>query len=87
MTAVFRTVTSIRVSTNTAGRVDFYQSGKIIPNCRNVATSANVASCSWRPMVQSYVSLTARFRPSGSGFTSTNTAPLTIHVTKRTGLR
>ncbi len=87
MTAVFRTVTTIRVSANTAGRVDFYQSGKIIPGCRNVATSANVASCSWRPMVQSYVSLTARFRPSGSGFTSTNTAPLTIYVTKRTGLR
>lgn len=87
MTAVFRTVTTIRVSTNTPGKVDFYQSGKIIPGCRNVATSANVASCSWRPMVQSYVSLTARFRPSGNGFTNFNSSALTIFVTKRTGLR
>jgi hypothetical protein len=87
MTAVFRTVTTIRVSTNTPGKVDFYQSGKIIPGCRNVATSANVASCSWRPMVRSYVSLTARFRPSGNGFTNFNSSALTIFVTKRTGLR
>jgi uncharacterized repeat protein (TIGR02059 family) len=87
MTAVFRTVTTIRVSTNTAGRVDFYQSGKIIPSCRNIATSANVASCSWRPMVQSYVALTARFRPTGSGFTNSNSSTLTIFVTKRSGLR
>ena len=87
MTAVFRTVTTIRVSTNTAGRVDFYQSGKIIPSCRNIATSANVASCSWRPMVQSYVALTARFRPTGSGFTNSNSSTLTIFVTKRPGLR
>jgi Putative flagellar system-associated repeat len=86
-TAVFRTSTSIRVSTNTAGRVDFYQSGKIIPNCRNIATSSNIASCSWKPMVQSYTYLTARFRPTGAGFQISQSEPLRIYVTKRNGLR
>ncbi len=86
-TAVFRTVTTIRVTTNTAGRVDFYQLGKIIPNCRNIATSANVANCSWKPMVQNYVNLTARFRPTGSGFQNSQSDVLRIYVTKRVGLR
>lgn len=86
-TAVFRTVTTIRVTTNTAGRVDFYQLGKIIPNCRNIATSANVANCSWKPMVQNYVNLTARFRPTGSGFQNSQSDALRIYVTKRVGLR
>jgi uncharacterized repeat protein (TIGR02059 family) len=86
-TAIFRTVTTIRVTTNTAGRVDFYQSGKIIPNCRNIATSANVANCSWRPSVQYFTNLTARFRPTGSGFQVSQSEILRIYVTKRAGLR
>jgi uncharacterized repeat protein (TIGR02059 family) len=86
-TAVFRAVTTIRVTTNTAGRVDFYQSGKIIPNCRNVATSANVANCSWKPSVQYFTNLTARFRPTGSGFQVSQSEVLRIYVTKRAGLR
>jgi uncharacterized repeat protein (TIGR02059 family) len=86
-TALFRTVTTIRVTTNTAGRVDFYQSGKIIPNCRNITTSANIANCSWKPMVQNYVNLTARFRPTGSGFQNSQSDVLRIYVTKRVGLR
>lgn len=86
-TAIFRTVTTIRVTTNTAGRVDFYQFGKIIPNCRNVATSSNIANCSWRPSVKNFTSLTARFRPTGSGFQVTQSEVLRIYVIKRAGLR
>jgi uncharacterized repeat protein (TIGR02059 family) len=86
-TANFRTVTTIRVTTNTAGRVDFYQFGKIIPNCRNIATVSNIANCSWRPSVQNFTSLTARFRPTGSGFQVTQSEVLRIYVIKRAGLR
>jgi uncharacterized repeat protein (TIGR02059 family) len=86
-TANFRTVTTIRVTTNTAGRVDFYQFGKIIPNCRNIATSSNIANCSWRPSVQNFTHLTARFRPTGSGFQVTQSEVLRIYVIKRAGLR
>jgi hypothetical protein len=86
-TAVFRAVTTIRVTTNTGGRVDFYQSGKIIPNCRNIATSADIANCSWRPMFQNYVNLTARFRPTGAGFQVSQSDVLQIYVIRRAGLR
>jgi uncharacterized repeat protein (TIGR02059 family) len=86
-TAIFRTVTTIRVTTNTAGRVDFYQFGKIIPSCRNIATVSNIANCSWRPSVQNFTSLTARFRPTGSGFQVTQSEVLRIYVIKRAGLR
>jgi hypothetical protein len=80
-------VTTIRVTTNTAGRVDFYQFGKIIPNCRNIATVSNIANCSWRPSVQNFTSLTARFRPTGSGFMNATSEPLRIFVTRRSGSR
>jgi uncharacterized repeat protein (TIGR02059 family) len=86
-TAIFRTVTTIRVTTNTAGRVDFYQYGKIIPNCRNIATSSNIANCSWKPSVRNFTNLTARFRPTNSGFQVTQSEILRIYVTKRAGLR
>jgi uncharacterized repeat protein (TIGR02059 family) len=86
-TAIFRTVTTIRVTTNTAGRLDFYQFGKIIPNCRNIATSSNIANCLWRPSVQNYTNLMARFRPTGSGFQVTQSEVLRIYVIKRAGLR
>lgn len=86
-TAVYRETTSIRVSTNTAGRVDFYMAGKIIANCRNLATSTNIATCSWRPAVHSYVNLTARFRPTAAGYSTTSTSALRIYVTKRSGTR
>jgi len=86
-TAVFRAVTTIRVTTNTAGRVDFYQFGKIIANCRNIATVSNIANCSWRPSVRNFTSLTARFRPTGSGFMNATSEPLRIFVTRRSGSR
>lgn len=86
-TAIYRASTSIRVSTNTSGRVDFYQGGKIISTCRNVLTSANVATCSWKPSIHAYIDLSARFKPSGSGFMVTNTSSLRIFVVKRSGNR
>ncbi len=87
LTAIYRTVTTIRVTTNTSGRVDFYQAGKIIPTCRKVATSGNIASCSWKPMVHSYISLAARFTPTAVGYVVTNAVPLQIFVTGRAGNR
>jgi hypothetical protein len=86
-TAVFRAVTTIRVTTNTAGRVDFYQYGKIIANCRNIATSTNIANCSWKPSVRNFTNLTARFRPTSPAFQVTQSEILRIYVTNRAGLR
>jgi hypothetical protein len=86
-TATYRAVTTIRATVSTPGRVDFFHEGKIIPNCRNLSTSANIANCSWKPSKHAYVNLTARLRPSGSGFLNTSSEPLRLFVTKRTGSR
>jgi hypothetical protein len=86
-TATYRAVTTIRATVSTPGRVDFFHEGKIIPNCRNLASSANVANCSWKPSKHAFVNITARLRPSGSGFLNTSSEPLRLFVTKRTGSR
>ncbi len=86
-TATYRAVTTIRATVSTPGRVDFLHEGKIIPSCRNLATSANVVNCSWKPSKHAFVNITARLRPSGSGFLNTSSEPLRLFVTKRTGSR
>jgi uncharacterized repeat protein (TIGR02059 family) len=86
-TAIYRAVTTIRVTASTAGRVDFFNDGKIIPNCRNVLTSSNLANCSWRPSKRAYVNLSALLKPSGAGFSNATTDSLSIFVIRRSGPR
>lgn len=86
-TATYRAVTTVRVTVNTAARVDFFHEGKIIMNCRNLLTSGNVANCSWKPSKHAFVNLTARVRPSGPGFINATSEPLRLFVVRRTGAR
>lgn len=89
-TAVFRSTTSLKVSTNTEGKVTFFHNGKVITGCRSVTTTSSTpfyATCSWKPSVQHFVTLKAQFAPSGAGFTNSSTENLSIYVTRRGGLR
>ena len=86
-TATYRAITTVRVTVNTAARVDFFHEGKIIVSCRNVLTTSNIANCSWKPSKHAYVNLTARVRPTGSGFINATSEPLRIFVTRRSGPR
>lgn len=89
-TAVYRTVTSVKVTTNTEGKISFFHNGKIVSGCRNLATTSSspfYATCSWKPSVQHYVTLKAQFVPSGAGYTNTTSENLSIYVTRRGGLR
>jgi uncharacterized repeat protein (TIGR02059 family) len=86
-TATYRAVTTIRATVSTPGRVDFFHEGKIIPNCRNLATSANIANCSWKPSKHAYVNLTARLKPSGAGYLNASADPLRLFVIRRSGTR
>lgn len=90
LTAIYRTSTDIKVTVNTAGKVTFYQSGKVISGCRNIATVGSLsiyAICAWKPSNQTYVNLTSTFTPSASGFVTTSSEPLRILVIRRGGLR
>jgi uncharacterized repeat protein (TIGR02059 family) len=86
-TATYRAVTTIRATVSTPGRVDFFHEGKIIPNCRNLSTSANIANCSWKPSKHAYVNLTARLKPSGAGYLNASADPLRLFVIRRSGTR
>lgn len=56
--------TSITVSTNTAGKVQFFANNKRIPKCVAVPTAGAApslsATCNWNPSVQGAVSITAK---------------------------
>ncbi len=89
-TATYRSSTSIVATVSAAGKVDFRTQGKNIPGCKNVATSGSgpiTATCTWKPSNQTTVSITATFRPSGSGFMNATSSPLSVLVVKRASKR
>jgi hypothetical protein len=83
-TAVYRTASTLRSTTDVDGKVTFLFNGKRIPGCINIQTVSKIANCTWKPSAVNYNFITARLvAPGGSLTTST----LRIFVTKRTGNR
>jgi hypothetical protein len=90
VTAVYRAPTSVKATVTAAGKVSFFHNGKIVVACRNVATTVTspfYATCSWKPSVQQYVSLTASYKSTTAGYTDSTSSDLRIYVTRRSGLR
>jgi hypothetical protein len=88
--ASYRASTSVKADVTAQGKVSFYQNGKIIPTCRNIATTSSspfYATCSWRPSVQQYVLLKAIYKSTTDGFTDSSSSNLRIYVSRRTGPR
>ena len=89
-TATYRASTSLKANVTAAGRVSFFQNGKIIASCRNIATTASspfYATCNWKPSIQQYVLLRASYKSTSDGFTDSASPNLRVYVTKRSGLR
>jgi hypothetical protein len=85
--AAFRGVGTITATANQAGRVTFYERGKVIPGCKNKPTNGSlVATCTWRPSTRGNVSISATNRPTNSFITNASTS-LSVFVTNRTGAR
>lgn len=82
-TVTYRSTSTIQASLSTDGKVSFYQSGKVIPGCKNVQTLSWVATCNWKPRVHGSVSVSAVAVPTDSSFIS-NSSQLTLGVAKRT---
>ena len=83
--------TTITVTSDVAGKADFYANGKRIGGCINVSTtgtSPNItAQCSWKPASMSPVTIYARVRPTSSSYSASSTAPITVLPARRTTLR
>ena len=89
--AYYRQPTNLVVTvTGTTGRVTFKHNGKNIVGCIKVPTvsaSAITATCSWKPSVKKYVSLTATFAPTSMAYVSSTTPAMRTLVIARTTSR
>lgn len=88
--ATFRSAISINASVIVAAKVTFYESNKVIPNCKNkVATgsgSVYTVSCSWKPSKRGAVTLSAMATPTSGGNTG-YAVPIRVSVANRSGSR
>jgi len=86
--ANYRQSTSLVVTvTGTTGKVTFKHNGKNIVGCIKVPTvssSTITATCSWKPSVKKYVSLTATFVPTSAAYASSTTPAMRTLVIART---
>jgi hypothetical protein len=89
--AYYRQPTSLTVTvTGTTGKVTFKHEGKNIVGCIKVSTvtsSTITATCSWKPSVKKYVSLTATFVPTSAAYTSSTTPAMRTLVIARSNTR
>jgi hypothetical protein len=80
--------TQIRVTvTGVDGIVRFMQNGRPMAGCIRVQTISLVATCSWRPITQGQVFLTAYFTPTSGSYNSSTAAPFAYTIGKRTTAR
>ena len=73
-----RTAKTITARTAGPGFVTFYANGRKIAGCISVATSANVATCSWRPLTQGQNTVTATFTSPMYTSASGSASPSTV---------
>jgi hypothetical protein len=82
--AVYRTASTIRSTSDVDGKVTFLFNGKRIPGCTNVQTQNKIASCTWKPAAVGSNKITAQIvAPGGSLATSV----FDINVATRSGKR
>jgi hypothetical protein len=84
----FRTAKLITATPTVAGKLTFRANNVIIPGCKNLSASANVAkSCSYRPNTRGYVRISVALVPTDAGFASNTTTTTSYFVYQRSGAR
>jgi len=85
--AIYRSTSIIEAIVGTAGKVTFFQFGKVIPECKNRTTSGSLpnikATCSWKPANRGTVRITAQINPTSASYALTNSAVFGINVSNR----
>lgn len=88
--AVYRTSSSVIATVTAAGKVTFYEKGKVISACKNVPTvsSATItATCNWKPTAHGATSVSARFIATGGTAYPATIPETSLVVAKRTNSR
>lgn len=72
---VYRSNAQIRLTSNQPGKVIFFQNGKRISGCINIALvdTATTANCSWRPTIHGTTQLSATITPTNASYDPTTT--------------
>jgi len=86
-TPVFRTTTTLTATTNTASKVTFLANNKRIPGCISRTTSANVATCNWKPSTRGTIVIALIVTPIDSNYALTRVDASTVFTTRRIGAR
>ena len=87
---VFRQTKNVTAVATVAGKVTFRVAGKILPGCKNKIVNAGnsfTTTCSYRPSVRSYVTISATLDPSDSFYVGTVSYSAQYLVTRRVGAR
>lgn len=69
-----------------AGKVNFYERGKIIPGCKNKSASGSTVTCAWKPSLHGTTTLSASYTPSDAQYL-TSSSQRSFIVAKRTNSR
>lgn len=84
---VYRSPGTITATTTLAGKVTFYERGKLIPGCKNKATNGSlVATCTWKPATRGSVAISATNKPTNT-YISNATTSMRVVITPRTSPR
>ena len=86
-TPVYRATTVLTATTNTASKVTFFANNKKIGGCISITTSANVATCNWKPAIHGSVVLSLQVTPLDSGYSAIRVVKSPLIAQKRTTLR
>jgi hypothetical protein len=84
----YRTAKLITATPTVAGKLTFRANNVIIPGCKNLSASANVAkNCSYKPNTRGYISISVALVPTDAGFSSFSTKTGSYFVYPRSGSR
>jgi hypothetical protein len=87
---VYRQAKTLTATANTAGKVTFRANKVVIAGCKNLLANAGtsfVRTCSYRPAVHGYVTLTISFTPTNSEYIASTTSTGLLFVAKRSSTR
>ena len=86
-TAIYRVNSTLQVPMTVAGKITFYQQGKVIAGCKNLYFASGTASCIWRPTQHGVATITAVLNPTDKTLVTTVPGYMQIFVVTRTTQR
>ena len=86
-TPTFRSLTTLTATVNTASKVTFFANDKKIPGCLSLLTSANVATCYWKPSTRGSISISIQVTPIDTNYSSIRQNLSSFFALSRSGRR